>query len=152
MSTLRISDIDYSEETAGLGKCKILKVNEFVDPRGKLNVIDFSSHLPFVPRRMFWTHGVEEQGERGNHAHKRCDQILVCMAGEIHVTLDDGKSILNLLLDTPSRGVLVPRGTWSKQTFTNAGSILMVFASDEYDEKDYLNDYNNFLQWVKQND
>lgn len=82
---------------------------------------------------------------RGKHAHKKLHQILFCVAGACTVSLDDGKEKAEVRLDQPSRGLLIGPGIWREMYDFTPGAVLMVLASEYYDESDYIRDYQEFL-------
>ena len=128
------------------------KLNKFTvasDTRGDLLAIEFDGQLPFVPKRFFATYNVPPLVIRGEHAHINCEQILVALAGEIRVRLDDGFQTQEFILDDPSIGLFVPKLTWGTQESLTSHSILGVFASHAYDELDYLRIYDQFLEIVR---
>ena len=85
---------------------------------------------------------------RGEHAHRRCHQFLVCLRGSVALVVDDGKSSEEILLDHPTVGVHVPPMVWAVQYKYSADALLLVFASDPYDPEDYIRDYDEFLSLV----
>lgn len=115
------------------------------DPRGNLTVGEFERTLPFSPKRYFITFDVPSAKLRGEHAHKKCEQFLVCVRGSCAVVVDDGTHREEFLLDRPSFGVHVPSMTWATEYKHSPDSTLMVFASEYYDPEDYIRDYQEFL-------
>jgi len=85
---------------------------------------------------------------RGEHAHFKCHQFLVCTKGSCSVVFDDGKSREEVVLDQPTKGIYLPPMTWGVQYKYTADAVLLVFASDYYDNADYIRDYDNFLALV----
>lgn len=115
------------------------------DEFGYLIPIHFSE-LPFLPVRAFLVGDVPEGAVRGNHAHKTCHQLLVCISGKIlcEMTKSDGSSD-SVLLDVPETVLHMPPNTWGKQTYIEPNSQLLVFASHEYDETDYVRNWESFV-------
>jgi UDP-2-acetamido-3-amino-2,3-dideoxy-glucuronate N-acetyltransferase len=120
----------------------------FVDLRGSLAVGEFPQQVPFVPRRYFIVFDVPGKDVRGEHAHRRCHQFLVCLRGSLSVVLDDGKSSEEIVLDRPSIGLYLPPMIWAVQYRYSADALLLVFASDPYDAGDYIRDYDEFLSAI----
>ena len=118
------------------------------DSRGNLMAIEFQRQLPFMPKRFFATYHVPIIAVRGKHAHIQCEQVLLALAGEIRVLLDDGFSTQEFLLDDPTVGLYVPKLIWGSQESLAPSSILGVFASHDYEESDYVKDYDEFLRIV----
>jgi dTDP-4-dehydrorhamnose 3,5-epimerase-like enzyme len=86
---------------------------------------------------------------RGEHAHRRCQQFLVCIRGSVTVVVDDGTASEEVQLREPDHGLLVPALVWAVQFKYSADAVLLVFASDHYDPADYIRDYEEFLSLVK---
>lgn len=120
----------------------------FADLRGSLSVGEFPQQVPFVPKRYFVCFDVPGKDVRGEHAHRRCHQFLVCLRGSLSVVVDDGKSSEEIVLDRPSIGLYVPPMTWAVQYMYSADGLLLVFASDPYDPADYIRDYDEFLSAI----
>ncbi len=119
------------------------------DLRGSLSVGEFERQIPFVPQRYFTVFDVPGKDVRGEHAHRRCQQFLVCVRGSVSVVVDDGTAREEVTLDTPQRGVYVPAMIWAAQYRYSPDAVLLVFASDYYDPDDYLRDYDVFLSAVR---
>ena len=124
---------------------QFLPFQEIRDMRGTLTVCQWNEQLPFVPRRVFFMHGVPNENVRGAHAHKECVQALVCINGRVNVLLDDGRRREEFVLESSGVGLVIPAGVWATQYRYSPNSILAVFASHDYDADDYLRDYEDFL-------
>lgn len=120
----------------------------FEDFRGSLSVGEFPKQVPFLPKRYFVCFDVPGKDVRGEHAHRRCQQFLVCLRGSLSVVVDDGRSSEEIVLDRPSLGLYVPPMTWAVQYQYSADGLLLVFASELYDPADYIRDYDEFLSAV----
>ena len=101
--------------------------------------------LPFVPKRIYWTYYTPEDVERGGHSHFDLQQILLAVAGKIEVTTEllDGQK-LHFILDKPNLGLYIPKMCWRTMKYTH-NAVQICIASNEYDEKDYIRDYDIFL-------
>ncbi len=122
----------------------------FVDDRGALNVLEISKELPFVCKRVFYTYTVPEGHVRGEHAHKKCEQFLISIRGNVSVLVDDGIGHRDqIILDSPSTGLWLPSGRWGEQYGHSPDCILLVLASMEYDNLDYIRVYDEFLHWKR---
>lgn len=120
--------------------------NHIKDLRGDLSVGEFGREIPFVPQRYFLVFEVPNEKTRGQHAHKRCHQILICVKGTCSVVADDGAVREEFILDSPSLGLYLPPMTWGIQYKYSPDAILLVFASDYYEADDYIRDYDEFLR------
>jgi len=119
------------------------------DLRGKLVAGEIDAFLPFKVKRFFMVHGVPGREVRGQHAHRKCHQFLVCVRGSCRVIADDGSSRQEFLLDQPATGVYLPPKTWGVQYDYSPDAALLVFASHAYDARDYVRDYEAFLKLVR---
>ncbi|MET3108705.1 UDP-2-acetamido-3-amino-2,3-dideoxy-glucuronate N-acetyltransferase [Oxalobacteraceae bacterium GrIS 2.11] len=118
--------------------------NHVTDLRGSLSVGEFEKEIPFFPKRYFLVFDVPNEKTRGQHAHKKCHQFLICVKGQCSVVADDGSSRQEFVLDSPSKGIYLPPMIWGTQYKYSSDSILLVFASDYYEAEDYVRDYDEF--------
>jgi UDP-2-acetamido-3-amino-2,3-dideoxy-glucuronate N-acetyltransferase len=124
-------------------------LTDVADLRGNLIAGEIGEFLPFDIKRFFVVHGVSSRQIRGQHAHRKCHQFLVCVSGSCRVIADDGKHRQEFLLATPALGVYLPPKTWGVQYDYSADASLLVFASHAYDPADYVRDYDAFLRLVR---
>jgi carbonic anhydrase/acetyltransferase-like protein (isoleucine patch superfamily) len=120
----------------------------FPDLRGSLSVGEFETELPFIPKRFFLVSGVSSERIRGEHAHRRCHQFLICAHGTCAVIADDGKDRQEFRLDRPNFGVHLPPMIWGIQYKFSRDAVLLVFASEHYDSDDYIRSYKEFLKLI----
>lgn len=120
------------------------------DMRGNLSFAEYSQHLPFIPKRYFIVFDVPSKEVRGEHAHKKLHQFLVCIKGSCSIVVDDALNREEIFLDAPNIGVHVPPMVWSVQYKYSQDAVLLVLASDLYDPNDYIRDYDEFLEQVKE--
>jgi acetyltransferase-like isoleucine patch superfamily enzyme/dTDP-4-dehydrorhamnose 3,5-epimerase-like enzyme len=114
------------------------------DLRGDLSAGEFARTIPFIPKRYFLVFDVPSRRVRGEHAHLACEQFLVCVDGSVTVMADDGTTREEFLLDSRNLGLYLPAMTWGVQYRFSPDAILLVFASDYYDPRDYIRDYREF--------
>jgi len=119
------------------------------DLRGTLSVGEFERQIPFLPKRYFMVYGVPSKEVRGEHAHLKCHQFLICLSGSCAVVADDGRQKVEILLDAPNVGLYLPPMVWGIQYKYTPDAMLLVFASDYYDASDYIRDYSDFIERVK---
>jgi acetyltransferase-like isoleucine patch superfamily enzyme len=119
------------------------------DLRGNLSVGEFERSIPFFPKRYFLVNNVPNKKVRGEHAHKQCEQFLICIQGSCTLLVDDGVNRLEILLDRINKGVYIPPMIWGVQYKYSVDSVLLVFASDYYDDSDYIRDYDQFLEMIQ---
>lgn len=115
------------------------------DLRGNLTVGEFEKEIPFIPKRYFLVLGVPTAETRGEHAHRQCEQFLICVKGTCTVVADNSKTREEFTLNTPSIGLYLPPMVWGIQYKYSPDAVLLVFASHFYDSADYIRDYNEFL-------
>jgi UDP-2-acetamido-3-amino-2,3-dideoxy-glucuronate N-acetyltransferase len=123
---------------------ELYELPEVHERRGDLSVAEFDQDLPFAPKRYFLVHNVPVDEVRGQHAHRVCEQFLICVSGSVTVELDDGQSREEIRLDAPNLGLYVPPRIWAAQRDFSAGGVLLVFASHAYEPKDYIRSYEQF--------
>jgi UDP-2-acetamido-3-amino-2,3-dideoxy-glucuronate N-acetyltransferase len=139
---------EYDIRETSVGGVTVHRLPVFADLRGSLSVGQFPEQVPFVPKRYFIVFDVPGKDVRGEHAHRRCHQFLVCLRGSLSVVVDDGKSSEEIALDRPSIGLYLPPMVWAVQYRYSADAMLLVFASDPYDAGDYIRDYDEFLSAI----
>lgn len=122
---------------------------EFSDLRGRLSSGDLPGEgVPFTPQRWFMVYDVPSLHVRGEHAHRACEQFLICVSGQVMVAVDDGSNRAEVLLDAPTVGIYIPAGVWASQFRYDSDAVLLVLASLPYDPDDYIRDYDEFLAHV----
>ena len=125
-------------------------VIEFVrnaDERGTLTVGEYPVSLPFEVRRFFLVKDVPIGETRGDHAHRECHQLLICTAGRVEVIIrarDGSTTAINL--DNADRGLHIPPLVWAQQRYLTPDAMLLVFASHEYENSDYIRDFEEYVE------
>jgi UDP-2-acetamido-3-amino-2,3-dideoxy-glucuronate N-acetyltransferase len=114
------------------------------DLRGRLAAGEFAKDIPFSPKRFFMVFEVPGKEVRGAHAHRQCDQFLICVQGSVSVVVDDGAASEEIALTDRYVGLLVPARVWAVQFKYSEDAVLLVFASEHYDADDYIRDYEQF--------
>lgn len=121
------------------------------DPKqGRLSFVEGERDIPFSIKRVYWITETEADLHRGFHAHKLNSQLLFCPYGEIDIILDDGQKKNTVTLDDPGKGLVLTPGLWREMVWKKSGSVLCVLASEYYDEKEYIRDYDEFLAYCAQ--
>lgn len=121
------------------------------DERGQLIALEEMIDIPFLIRRVYYMYDTVEGVTRGYHAHKSLQQILVCVHGSCKIRLDDGKEVQVVTLDRPNEGLYVSNVVWREMFDFSPDAVLMVLASDLYDEADYIRSYDEFLSFINGN-
>lgn len=128
-----------------LGEASIHRLPQVTDLRGSLIFGEALRHVPFEVKRYFLVYDVHSEHIRGEHAHRRLHQFLVCVAGRCHVVTDDGASRHEAVLDSPAKGVHIPPMVWATQYKFSRDAVLLVLASEYYDAEEYIRDYDEYL-------
>ncbi len=123
-------------------------LSNVVDMRGNLSFAEFDKDLPFRPKRYFVVYDVPSEKIRGQHAHRKCEQFLVCVKGACSVVVDDGAKRAEYALNKPYKALYIPPMIWGIQYKYSKDAVLLVFASHEYDGTDYIRDYEQWLREI----
>ncbi|MBC8146625.1 MAG: WxcM-like domain-containing protein [Bacteroidetes bacterium] len=132
--------------------CKIIKLPVIKSKRkGSITPIYNSVQIPFDIQRVYYLYDVPAGSERGGHAHKELQQLIIAASGSFDVVMNDGIKEKIFNLNRPSYGLFVPRMMWRELKNFSGGGICLVLASLSYDENDYFRNYNEFIQvkWQK---
>ena len=130
---------------------KIVKFEEHGDSRGTLIALEQMINVPFEIKRVYYMYNAVSGVRRGFHAHKQLKQILVCVKGSCKILLDDGTEKVEVSLDEPNKGLIIESHLWREMFDFSDDAVLMVLASELYDESDYIRNYEEFLEYVKEN-
>ncbi|OAA26945.1 hypothetical protein AT15_06245, partial [Kosmotoga arenicorallina S304] len=133
-----------------IGKIYGISIQTIKAKEGVLSVIESKNAKLFDFKRIYYIYGVPVGTVRGHHAHKVLKQILVCVYGAIEIMYNDGKKKGYTVLDNPSKGLYVGPGIWHTMKWLKDHSVLLVLASDYYDESDYIRNYDEFIRLVKE--
>lgn len=128
---------------------RLIRLTTVSDLRGNLVAGQWPDELPFEPRRFFTVFGVPSVDVRGEHAHRECEQFLVAVAGSLAVVVDDGHRRQEYALDSPGVGLHLPAMTWAVQYKYSRDAVLLALASHPYSAADYIRDYDEFLELVR---
>lgn len=102
--------------------------------------------IPFKIKRFYFIYDVENNAVRGKHAHKKTVQMIFCLKGKVQLILDNGIEKENIILKKPSHGLLVNKMIWHDMAKFEKDTILLVVASEYFDEADYIRNYDQFQQ------
>lgn len=133
-----------------LENIKIIEIPKITAPdgRGNLSVVE-RDILPYPIKRVYYLYDVPSNSTRGGHAHIQLQQCLIALSGSFTVVVDDGKERKEILLNRPDKGLLIPNGIWRELIEFSAGAVCLSLVSAEYDEEDYIREYNDFLEFKK---
>jgi len=136
MSSIKKGSLDY---------CEVVNLPKIHEPRGNLTFVEGNGHVPFEIQRVYYLYDVPGGSERGGHAHKGLQQLIIAMSGSFDVVLDDGVNKRRVHLSRSYYGLYVCPMIWRELDNFSSGSVCLVLASNRYDESDYYRDYDQYL-------
>lgn len=119
------------------------------DDRGSLVALESNQNIPFDIKRVYYVFGTDKDMIRGKHAHKKLEQVIICLSGSCDFILDDGLKKDTIHLEKPNKGLYIKNAIWREFTNFSPDCVVMVLASERYDEADYIRDYGEFLKMIK---
>ena len=119
------------------------------DERGSLVALEAGKSVPFEIKRVYYLFATKDGVSRGFHAHKKLQQMAVWVAGKCRMVLDDGHTREEAWLDSPTKGLLVNDLVWHEMHDFSSDCVMLVLASEHYDESDYLRNYAEFLEEIR---
>ena len=128
---------------------KLLEFKDLGDERGKLVVVEGGIDIPFDIKRVFYIYGSDSTVVRGQLANLNSEFVLINVAGTSKVRVTDGKNEEIILLDKPMKGVYLPKMVWKDMYDFSPDSVLLVLTNTHYDGKEYIRDYNDYLEAIK---
>ena len=130
-------------------ECFKTKLPKISDPRGNLSIIEQIKQIPFEIKRVHWIYDVPGGVDRGGHAYKETEEFIVALSGSFDVVVDDGNNKKTYPLNRSYFGLYIPKGMWRTMTNFSTNSLALVLSSTEYDEHDYVSDYEEYKTWRK---
>lgn len=128
---------------------KIIELPKFVDPRGNLSFAEQNNHIPFEIKRTYWIYDVPGGEERGGHAFKENQEVVIALSGAFDVVVDDGERKKTFTLNRSYYGLYIPKGLWRTMGNFSTNSFALEFGSIPFDPSDYIRDYVEFLKLKK---
>lgn len=119
------------------------------DNRGMLIALEANKEIPFEIKRVYYMYDTLCDVRRGFHAHKMLQQILICVHGSCKIHLDNGYETKEVVLDKPYEGLYISNDIWREMYDFSPDAVLMVLASELYDESDYIRNYEKFIEYIK---
>jgi len=130
---------------------KVIKFKKMGDRRGLLIALEENKNIPFNIKRVYYIIETKNGVRRGFHAHKKLEQVAICVTGSCSLLLDNGKSKESVLLNSSENGLIINKMVWHEMYDFSKNCVLIVLASDFYDESDYIRNYDDFLKEVDHN-
>lgn len=127
----------------------LIKLIEFPmlgDERGSLLSLESNKNIPFDIKRVYYIFNTANGISRGFHAHKALKQVAIAVSGSCRFVLDDGGDKADVILDMPTKGLLIESFMWREMHDFSDDCVLMVLADQLYDESDYIRNYEDFLR------
>lgn len=121
------------------------------DDRGSLVALEEYKDIPFEIKRVYYMYGTIDGVHRGKHAHRNLEQILICIHGSCNVLLDNGTEKKIVTLEKPYEGLYVANNMWREMYDFSKDAVLLVLASELYNEADYIRNYDDFIDFIKEN-
>lgn len=121
-----------------------IEFKKITDGRGNLTPIEYPIDIPFEIKRIYYIYNVGEGVPRGFHSHKDLEQILLAVNGNIDILVKTPEEEQIIRLDDPAKGLYIGPMIWREMHNFSNQAVLLVLASNVYDEKDYLRDYNEY--------
>ena len=131
-------------------KCRMIEFPQKGDDRGHLVIVEGNQDIPFEIKRVFYIYGSDKDVIRGKHANYNTEFVLINVAGTSKVKVDDGTEQKIFSLDRPHTGIILPRMVWKDMYDFSEDSVLLVLASEHYDETEYIRSYSEYLEIMKQ--
>ena len=122
-----------------------IKLKTFGDERGSLIALEDNYNVPFNIQRVYYIFDTKKGVERGFHAHIHLKQLAIAVKGSCTFVLDDSKTRKEITLNNPGFGCLIEGVIWREMKDFSSDCVLLVLASEPYDEKDYIRDYQKFM-------
>jgi dTDP-4-dehydrorhamnose 3,5-epimerase-like enzyme len=119
------------------------------DERGSLVALEGLKSIPFEIKRVYYIFATQQGVSRGFHAHKQLKQVAVCVTGRCRLVLDDGNQREAVWLNSPTKGILIKEMVWREMYDFSEDCVLLLLASEYYDEADYIRDYADYIETVK---
>ena len=129
-----------------LDSVKFFNLKTIVEPDGNLVPVESNIDIPFSIKRVFYVYGVRDQNNRGEHAHHKTEQILVCLSGKLEVLCDDGVNKKKYLLESPQQALYIPAMIWDDQNYLTDDTVMLVLCNNHYNINDYIDNYDDFLK------
>ena len=130
--------------TSNINHIQVIEIPKITDAKGNLSVIE-KDIIPFEIKRVFYLYDIRSDENRIGHAQKNLKQFLIVLSGSLDVVLNDGKNTKTITLNKPNKGLLLVPGIWRELQNFSSGCVLLTIASNEYNEADYIRNFDDYL-------
>lgn len=128
---------------------KLIDFDIKADNRGSLVALESNKNIPFEIKRVYYIFGTSKKVQRGFHAHIQLQQVAICIQGKCKILLDNGTTRRVIELNKPNKGLFIDKMIWRVMYDFSYDSVLMVLASELYDESDYIRNYDKYISLIK---
>lgn len=128
---------------------RIIELPKFLDVRGNLSFAEQNNHIPFEIKRTYWIYDVPGGEDRGGHAFKENQEVVIALSGAFDVVVDDGLNKKTFTLNRSYYGLYIPKGLWRTMENFSTNSFALEFGSVAYSAEDYIREYDEFLKLKK---
>lgn len=128
---------------------RIIELPKFLDARGNLSFVEQNNHIPFELKRTYWIYDVPGGEDRGGHAFRENQEVVIALSGAFDVVVDDGEQKKVFSLNRSYYGLYIPQGLWRTMENFSTNSFALEFGSVVYSAEDYIRDYGEFLKLKK---
>lgn len=125
--------------------CRIIDLRRIPRREGSITPVDGLTDIPFSIARVYFLYDVPGGANRGGHAHKKLEQLVVAAMGEFDVVIDDGERRKTFTLNRAYHGLYLSNMVWREIVDFSSGGVCLVLASQAYDKEDYIRDYDTFV-------
>ena len=129
--------------------CSLIELSKHHHEKGNITVVENNLTVPFDVQRTYYLYDIPGGEERGAHAHKKLQQLIIAASGSFDVILNDGNVKRRFTLNHPYQGLYVKPGIWRDLGEFSSGAVCLVLASEPFDEEDYIRDYHSFMEYIK---
>ena len=129
---------------ASIYNCSVVELPKIHNRAGNITPIENLKNIPFDIERVYYLYDVPGGAERGGHAHKKLEQFIIAVSGSFDILINDGENKKIVTLNRPNYGLHITPGIWRELLNFSSGAICLVLASEKYDEKDYIRNYDEF--------
>lgn len=126
---------------------KFIELPKFMDERGNLTFVEGENHIPFSIKRTYMIYDVPGGEIRGSHAYKELDEVIIALSGAFDIVVEDGNDKVVLTLNRSYNAYYVPHGLWRTLQNFSTNALCLVLASTDFNEEDYIRDYDEFLKF-----
>ena len=132
-----------------INDCRLVSLPKILDARGNLSFVEQLNHIPFEIKRTYWIYDVPGGEDRGGHAFRENQEVVIALSGAFDVVVDDGENKKTFALNRSYYGLYIPKGLWRTMENFSTNSFALEFGSVEYSAEDYIRDYDEFLKLKK---